>query len=256
MVERNDNRITTTSGMNTWRAGCGGSRTSGSEGGPQKPTHRKMDRALRPDPYTKLLGPAKWTYFYLYVIIDIYSRYVPGWMLARAENAGLAEALLADTVAKQGIEHGQLAIHADRGSPMTAKPVAHLLADLGVTKSHSRPHVSNDNPYSESQFRTLKYRPDFPERFGCEQDAAAHCRRFFDWYNHEHRHGALGLYTPFDVHRGLVAATIERRTAVLDAAYRAHPERFARGRPAPAQPPTEVWINKPMAMLPSDNAAQ
>ena len=136
---------------------------------------------------TKLLGPVKWTYYYLYVIIDIYSRYVPGWMLARSENAKLAEALLADTVTKQGIEYGQLTVHADRGSPMVAKPEAFLLADLGVTKSHSRPHVSNDNPYSESQFRTLKYRPEFPDRFGCFEDAHAFCGRFFGWYNEDHR---------------------------------------------------------------------
>jgi putative transposase len=145
---------------------------------------------------TKLLGPAKWAYYYLYVILDIFSRYVPGWMLAHAENAKLAEALLADTVAKQNIEHGQLSIHADRGSPMIAKPVAFLLADFGVTKSHSRPHCSNDNPFSESQFRTLKYRPQFPERFGCYQDAHAFCSRFFGWYNHEHRHSGIGFHTP------------------------------------------------------------
>jgi len=155
-------RITRTSGMNPWRAACGGSRTSGSEGGPEKPTTREAGRALRSDPYTKLLGPQKWTYYYLYVIIDFSSRYVPTWMLAHAENAQLAEALLADTVTKQHIGHGQLTIHADRGSPMVAKPVAFLLADLGVTKSHSRPHVSNDNPFSESQFRTMKYRPRVP----------------------------------------------------------------------------------------------
>jgi len=130
---------------------------------------------------TKLLGPATWTYYYLYVILDIFSRYVPGWMLAHAENATLAEALLADTAARQGITFGQLTIHAGRGSPMTAKPVALLLADLGVTKSHSRPHVSNDNPYSESQFRTMKYRPTFPDRFGSYQDAHAFCGRFFGW---------------------------------------------------------------------------
>ncbi len=159
---------------------------------------------------TKLLGPAKWTYYYLYVIIDIYSRYVPGWMLAHAENATLAEALLADTATKQRITCGQLTVHADRGSPMTAKPVAFLLADLGVTKSHSRPHCSNDNPYSESQFRTLKYRPEFPERFGSYQDAHAFCGRFFRWYNDEHRHSGIGFHTPADVHSGraeLVRAT-------------------------------------------------
>jgi putative transposase len=194
---------------------------------------------------TKLLGPAKWTWFYLYVIIDIYSRYVPGWMLAHAENAKLAEALLADTVTKQNIAHGQLTIHADRGSPMIAKPVAFLLADLGVTKSHSRPHVSNDNPYSESQFRTLKYRPDFPDRFGCFEDAQAHCRRFFGWYNDEHRHSGIGFHTPADLHYGRADAVRQQRAAVLHAAHAEHPERFVRKPPAPPKLPAAVWINKP-----------
>ena len=145
---------------------------------------------------TKLHGPAKWTYYYLYSIIDIYSRYVPGSMLARAERASLAEALMAETIEKQGIRAGELTIHSDRGSPMIAQPVAHLLADLGVTKSHSRPHVSNDNPYSESHFRTLKYRPDFPRSFGSFEDARAHCDRFFAWYNDDHRHSGIGFHTP------------------------------------------------------------
>ena len=194
---------------------------------------------------TKLLGPQKWTYFYLYVIIDIYSRYVPGWMLAHAENAKLAEALLADTVTKQNIGHGQLTIHADRGSPMVAKPVAFLLADLGITKSHSRPHVSNDNPYSESQFRTLKYRPDFPERFGCFEDAQAHCRQFFGWYNDEHRHSGIGFHTPADLHYGRAHEVRQQRAVVLDAAYAEHPERFVRKPPTPPKLPAAVWINKP-----------
>ena len=145
---------------------------------------------------TKLLGPAKWTYFYLYVVIDIYSRYVPGWMLARAERAHLAERLLADTITKQGITRDQLTVHSDRGPSMASKPVAFLLADLGVTKSHSRPHVSNDNPFSESHFKTLKYRPEFPERFGSFEDAHAHCTRFFNWYNDEHRHSGIAFHTP------------------------------------------------------------
>jgi putative transposase len=194
---------------------------------------------------TKLLGPAKWTYYYLYVILDIFSRYVPGWMLAHAENAKLAEALLADTVAKQNIEHGQLSIHADRGSPMIAKPVAFLLADLGVTKSHSRPHCSNDNPFSESQFRTLKYRPEFPERFGCYQDAHAFCSRFFGWYNHEHRHSGIGFHIPADVHYGRAELIRAQRAEVLDAAYAAHPERFVRKPPEPPALPNAVWINEP-----------
>jgi putative transposase len=194
---------------------------------------------------TKLLGPAKWTYYYLYVILDIYSRYVPGWMLAHAENARLAEALLADTVTKQHIGHGQLTIHADRGSPMVAKPVAFLLADLGVTKSHSRPHCSNDNPFSESQFRTLKYRPEFPDRFGCYADAHAFCHRFFHWYNHEHRHSGIGFHTPADVHYGRAEAVREQRAIVLNGAYAAHPERFVHKPPQPPALPTAVWINQP-----------
>jgi putative transposase len=189
---------------------------------------------------TKLLGPAKWTWFYLYVLIDIYSRYVPGWMLAHAENARLAEALLADTAAKQHIIPGQLTIHADRGSPMTAKPVAFLLAELGVTKSHSRPHVSNDNPYSESQFRTMKYRPEFPDRFGSYQDAHAFCGRFFRWYNHEHRHSGIGFHTPADVHYGRAELVRARRAEVLSAAYAEHPERFVRTPPKPPALPTAV----------------
>jgi putative transposase len=194
---------------------------------------------------TKLLGPAKWTYYYLYVILDIFSRYVPGWMLAHAENAALAEALLADTVAKQNIAPGQLAIHADRGSPMIAKPVAFLLADLGVTKSHSRPHCSNDNPFSESQFRTMKYRPEFPERFGSYQDAHAFCGRFFGWYNDEHRHSGIGYHTPADVHYGRAETVREKRAVVLDAAYAIHPERFVCRPPQPPALPTAVWINEP-----------
>jgi putative transposase len=194
---------------------------------------------------TKLLGPAKWTYYYLYVILDIYSRYVPGWMLAHAENARLAEALLADTVTKQDIGHGQLTIHADRGSPMVAKPVAFLLADLGVTKSHSRPHCSNDNPFSESQFRTMKYRPEFPERFGCYADAHTFCSRFFRWYNDEHRHSGIGFHTPADVHYGRAEAVREKRAIVLNDAYAIHPERFVRKPPQPPALPTAVWINEP-----------
>jgi putative transposase len=194
---------------------------------------------------TKLLGPAKWTYYYLYVIIDIYSRYVPGWMLARAENGHLAEGFLADTFTKQHIVHGQLSVHADHGGPMIAKPVAHLLADLGVTKSHSRPHVSNDNPFSESQFRTMKYRPEFPARFGSFEDAHAFCRRFFGWYNDEHRHSGIGFHTPADVHYGRAGLVYAHRARVLADAYAEHPERFVRKPPAPAALPTVAWINEP-----------
>ena len=194
---------------------------------------------------TKLHGPAKWTYYYLYTVIDIYSRYVPGWMLARAERASLAEALLEETILKQGIERDQLTIHADRGSPMIAKPVAHLLADLGVTKSHSRPRTSNDNPYIESHFRTLKYRPDFPKTFGSFEDAHAHCGRFFSWYNEEHRHSGIGLHTPANVHYGRATAIRDKRAAVLMAAYASHPERFVRKAPEPPALPTVAWINRP-----------
>jgi putative transposase len=194
---------------------------------------------------TKLLGPARWTWFYLYVILDVYSRYVPGWMLARAERAHLAERLLADTIAKQHVDRGQLTIHADRGTSMASKPVAFLLADLGVTKSHSRPHTSNDNPYSEAQFKTLKQRPEFPDRFGCFEDAHGFCTRFFRWYNDEHRHSGIGFHTPADVHHGRAEQVRAERALVLDAAYAAHPERFVRKPPAPPELPAAAWINKP-----------
>jgi putative transposase len=195
---------------------------------------------------TKLKGPQKWTYFYLYVVMDVFSRYVPGWMVAPGESAVLAERLIAEACERQGIESGQLTIHADRGPSMRSNLVAQLLADLGVTKTHSRPHVSNDNPYSEAHFKTLKYRPDFPECFGCIQDARAHCVDFFGWYNREHRHSGIGLYTPEDVHFGRSALRAEQRAAVLTAAYDAHPERFTRGVPKPQPVPTAVWINKPI----------
>jgi putative transposase len=194
---------------------------------------------------TKLRGPQKWTYYYLYVILDIYSRYVVGWMVASRESKILAERLFAETIRKQGIGPGQLTIHADRGSSMMSKPVAFLLADLGVTKSHSRPHVSNDNPYSESQFRTLKYRPDFPERFTSIEQSRVFCARFFTWYNHQHRHSGLGLHTPADVHHGRADAVRAARADVLDLAYAAHPERFVRQPPEPPKLPQAAWINKP-----------
>ena len=194
---------------------------------------------------TKLRGPAKWTYYYLYVILDIFSRYVVGWMVASRESAALAEVLIRQTCAKQGIDRDQLTIHADRGSSMTSKPVAFLLADLGVTQSHSRPHVSNDNPFSESQFKTLKYRPDFPGRFGSIEEARLHCQDFFGWYNDEHRHSGLGLHTPADVHYGLAETVRDKRAGVLDAAYAAHPERFVRKPPEPPTIPETSWINRP-----------
>ena len=195
---------------------------------------------------TKLRGPAKWTYFYLYVILDIFSRYVVGWMLAPRENAALAERLIAETCAKHAIQPGQLTIHADRGGAMRSKPVALLLADLGVTKTHSRPHVSNDNPFSEAQFRTLKYCPQFPERFGSLEDGRAFGQAFFRWYNHEHRHSGLGFLTPAVVHFGHAATVRAHRQHVLATAYAAHPERFVKGRPQPADLPTAVWINPPV----------
>jgi putative transposase len=194
---------------------------------------------------TKLLGPAKWTYFYLYVMLDVFSRYVVGWMVAHRESATLAERFIRETCARQRITRDQLTIHADRGSSMTSKPVALLLADLGVTRTHARPHVSNDNPFSEAQFKTLKYRPTFPERFGSIQDARLHCDVFFRWYNTEHYHSSLGLLTPADVHHGLAEQRVAARATVLATAYAAHPERFPGGLPQPPAPPAEVWINRP-----------
>lgn len=194
---------------------------------------------------TKLKGPTKWTYYYLYVILDIFSRRVVGWMVADSESSELAKELIEQTCRKEGIERDQLTIHADRGPSMTSKIVAFLYADLGVTKSHSRPYTSSDNPFSESHFRTLKYRPDFPERFGSIEDARAHCRVFFAWYNGEHRHSGLGLMTPDTVHYGRAEAVTAARSIVLDAAYRAHPERFVHRAPTPPALPTETWINPP-----------
>jgi putative transposase len=194
---------------------------------------------------TKLLGPAKWTYFYLYVLLDVFSRYVTGWMVAYRESAELAKRLIEESCKKQHIQPGQLTLHADRGTSMRSKPVAFLLADLGVTKTHSRPHVSNDNPYSESQFRTLKYRPEFPDRFGCIQDSRAFSQGFFRWYNEEHRHSGLGLLTPAMVHYGQAENILRQRQEVLDVAYQLHPERFVRSAPKPPALPSEVWINRP-----------
>ena len=195
---------------------------------------------------TKLLGPVKWTYFYLYVILDIFSRYVVGWMIAPHESAALAERLIAETCAKYGIAPGQLTLHADRGGAMRSKPVALLLADLGVVKTHSRPYVSNDNPFSEAQFRTLKYCPQFPDRFGSIEDGRAFGQEFFRWYNQDHRHSGLGFLTPAVVHFGQADVVRAHRDRVLAAAYAAHPERFVNGRPHPADLPTAVWINPPV----------
>lgn len=194
---------------------------------------------------TKLKGPAKWTCFHLYVILDIFSRQVVGWLIAERESAELAEQLIAETVARHNIAPGTLTLHADRGASMRSKPVAALLVDLDIAKSHSRPHVSDDNPYSESQFKTMKYRPDFPARFGSIADARAHCQRFFAWYNTEHRHSGIGYMTPASVHYGYAQAARATRQAALDAAFRTKPERFKGRRPMPPELPVAVWINPP-----------
>jgi putative transposase len=196
---------------------------------------------------TKLRGPAKWTYFYLYVILDVFSRFVVGWMIADQESAALAETLIAETCDRQGIQPEQLTIHADRGSSMTSKSVALLLADLGVIKTHSRPHVSDDNPYSEAHFKTLKYQPDFPGSFGCLVDARAWAKRFFDWYNTQHHHTGIGLLTPADVHFGRAEAVRQQRQQVLDLAFEKNPERFVKGAARPPLLPAAVWINPPKA---------
>jgi putative transposase len=195
---------------------------------------------------TKLRGPVKWTYFYLYVILDVFSRYVTGWMIAYRESADLAKEFIEEAIGKHQVPAGQLTIHADRGRVMKSKPIAFLMADLGVTKSHSRPYVSDDNPYSESQFRTMKYRPEFPDRFGCIQDSRAFCQQFFKWYNEEHRHSGIALLAPAMVHFGEAQDVLAQRQMVLDAAYRAHPDRFVRQSPKPLPLPSEVWINKPV----------
>ena len=194
---------------------------------------------------TKLRGPAKWSYYQLYVMIDVFSRYVTGWMVAERESAELAKRFIEDTLQKHEIPPGQLTIHADRGKVMRSKPVAFLMADLGVTKTHSRPYVSNDNPYSESQFHTLKYRPDFPDRFGCIQDCRAFCQQFFAWYNDQHRHSGIRLLTPGMVHFGQASSVLAQRQLVLDAAYLARRERFVGKAPTVNPLPDQVWINRP-----------
>ncbi len=194
---------------------------------------------------TKLKGPATWTSFYLYVILDIFSRRVVGWRVADAERASLFTALFDDTIAKHQVPPGQLTLHADRGGPMKAKATAFLLADLGVTKSHSRPHTSNDNPFSEAHFKTLKYQPAFPRRFGCIEDAKAFCRAFFAWYNQIHHHAGLGLMTPDQVHYGQADTVHAARQATLDRAFAKHPERFVKQPPTPPHKPIAAWINPP-----------
>ena len=194
---------------------------------------------------TKLLGPAKWTSYHLYVILDVFSRYVVGWMVAARESAALAERLIGASLYTQGVAPGTLTLHADRGSSMGSKPVALLLADLGVAKTHTRPYTASDNPYSEAQFKTLKYRPGFPRRFGSLEDARAFCQAFFRWYNHAHRHAGSGLMTPAAVHDGRAPQLYAARAAVLQAAYAATPERFVRWPPTPPNLPTAAWSNPP-----------
>jgi putative transposase len=194
---------------------------------------------------SKLLGPAKWTYFYLYVILDVFSRYAVGWTVQYREDGQVAKALIEQASEQQRIQPGTLTIHADRGSPMRGKPVAFLLADLGITKTHSRPYTSTDNPYSEAHFKTLKYRPEFPDRFQTLEQAREFCCGFFDWYNHTHRHSGIGLMTPAAVHHGHATELHAARAHVLETAYERNPERFVRGTPKPPTLPTAAWINKP-----------
>jgi putative transposase len=194
---------------------------------------------------SKLKGPAKWTYFYLYVILDVFSRYAVGWTVQHRENGQLAKALIEQATEQQQITPGVLTVHADRGGPMRGKPVAFLLADLGVTKTHSRPYTSTDNPYSEAHFKTLKYRPEFPERFDSIEQAREFCRGFFHWYNHQHRHSGIGLMTPAAVHHGRAQELHAARHRVLEAAYARKPERFVHRSPVPPSLPTAAWINKP-----------
>jgi len=201
---------------------------------------------------TKLKGPVKWSYYHLYVILDVFSRYVVGWMVAVREAARLAEQLIAASCRRQGITAGQLTLHADRGSSMRSKTVALLLADLGVTRTHSRPYTATDNPYSEALFKTAKYRPAIPERFGSVEHARQVFGPLFAWYNTAHRHSGLAMLTPHDVHSGRAPERLAARSQVLAAAYAAHPERFPRGRPMPGRLPGTVWINKPTSVPESE----
>ncbi len=198
---------------------------------------------------TKLLGPKKWTYYYLYVLLDIYSRYVVGWMVADRENSALAGRLIAETCDKHGVEPAVLTLHSDRGSPMTSKCTAQLIADLGVVQSFSRPQVSDDNPFSEAQFKTLKYHPGFPRRFDGREHSTSYCRGFFPWYNGEHRHGGIAMLTPTDVHYGRAEIVLATRQAALDAAFAVRPERFPNGRPTVKPLPEAVYINPPENLL-------
>lgn len=206
---------------------------------------------------TKLRGTQKWTYYYLYKILDVFSRYVVGWMVAYRERASLAEDLIADSCLKQNIIPGQLTVHADNGSVMISHSLTQLMIDLGVAKTHSRPHVSNDNPYSESAFKTLKYRPDFPEYFGSIEDARAFCTNFFSWYNKEHHHSGIALLTPQSVHYGYYGKILHIRSQTMNNAYIEHPERFVKGSPLVKPLPKCVWINKPtvdQSLTPDDQS--
>jgi putative transposase len=194
---------------------------------------------------TKLLGPVKWTYYYLYVLLDLFSRFVVGWLIAPRESTELAQLLISQSCTRQNVQPQQLTIHADRGAAMIAKPLAALLVDLGVNESHSRPHVSNDNPFSESQFKTMKYQPTYPDRFGSLPDARSWAQTFFPWYNFEHHHSGIGLMTPAAVHFGQAAQLLQNRQAVLQQAYACHSQRFVKGVPRPPTLPTAVWINPP-----------
>jgi putative transposase len=215
------------------------------------PEHKKPEQlATEPNQLwswdiTKLKGPAKWNAYYLYVILDVFSRYAVGWMIATKQTAELAKILIEETCMRQWIDRDQLIIHSDRGSPMKSKAVAGLLTELGVGKSFNRPYVSNDNPYSESHFKTLKSRPLFPDRLGCIQDARAHCQQFFEWYNNEHYHSGIALMTPATVHYGRSKDCSTERQIILSSAYSQHPERFVKGQPKTIALPEEVWINKP-----------
>ena len=194
---------------------------------------------------TKLRAPEKWTYYYLYVVLDLFSRYVVAWMLAHRESGELATRLFEQAAEQHHIAPGQLTVHSDRGSAPTAKTLAQLYVDLGVERSLSRPYVSNDNPFSEAQFKTLKYAPGYPERFGGYEHARTWCRHFLPWYNTEHRHSGIAYLTPAMVHYGQADDILATRRRVLEKAQAAHPERFVRGVPSPQPLPTEVWINPP-----------
>jgi putative transposase len=217
------------------------------------PTYKKPELlAERPNEVwswdiTHLRGPVKWSGYKLYTVLDIFSRYVVGWMIAEEESSDLAKQLIAETVCKQGIQADQLTLHADNGSPMTGKPLSQLLVDLGIIKSHSRPHTSDDNPFSEAQFKTMKYRPDYPNRFDSIEAAREWARAFFAWYNHDHYHSGLNLMTPASVHYGEAVAVQAQRQQVMFEAFEAYPERFRGGLPTVKAAPIAVYINRPNA---------